>query len=505
MTAASNYAPNLAMKRFFAFVGLSAFAALLPCAARADVAWQHAGDVQVGSRSVFSFNVRNEWSGDRHRAKVFADARAAARLAAEMGASPSPQIPRLSTFSIVERLDDDKILLLVPSQNGFVEEPYSTLAGRLRFDIWPEAAQSLNEEVPPQLSYEQRRRLGRELRSSLRPFTSRLTRTYFRPLPQTRVIEGLTCRGYRYTTLLGMGFGDPPLRISAEWWIAPPRPEDEVIASFTRRALALRREAGPLTLSMWANETYPIIWQALPQEFHQGLETLVGQPASGNYEFKGTPTQFFVTVTPPPLQQLATGQIRFRSRLTSRSTEAIAPETFTPPAAYRRQPLEPLLQIVQGLINQAQDYSEAMLDAALGARAGNVEAVSSDESAGEAKTTSKFEEENQPSMNQELKIEDLREGTGATAQKGDEVVVNYRGTLLDGTQFDASYGRAPFEFKLGAGRVIKGWDQGVPGMKVGGQRKLTIPAELAYGNQSVGGVIPANSTLVFEIELLEIR
>ena len=96
-------------------------------------------------------------------------------------------------------------------------------------------------------------------------------------------------------------------------------------------------------------------------------------------------------------------------------------------------------------------------------------------------------------------------GTGAMAVPGDSVTVDYVGSLTNGTVFDASKnrGNAGFTFSLGAGQVIKGWDLGVAGMKVGGKRKLTIPADMAYGNQAVGGVIPANSTLVFEVELLK--
>ena len=103
-----------------------------------------------------------------------------------------------------------------------------------------------------------------------------------------------------------------------------------------------------------------------------------------------------------------------------------------------------------------------------------------------------------------LTVEDLVVGTGATAAAGDTVTVHYVGTLLNGTKFDSSYdaGR-PFTFKIGAGQVIPGWDQGVPGMKVGGKRRLTIPPSLGYGNQAVGP-IPPNSTLRFDIDLLSI-
>ena len=101
--------------------------------------------------------------------------------------------------------------------------------------------------------------------------------------------------------------------------------------------------------------------------------------------------------------------------------------------------------------------------------------------------------------------EDLVIGKGASAQAGDDVVVHYVGWLTSGQQFDSSRARRdPLDFALGAGDVIKGWDQGIEGMRQGGKRKLTIPAELAYGEHGCGGVIPPHATLVFEVELLEI-
>ena len=104
-----------------------------------------------------------------------------------------------------------------------------------------------------------------------------------------------------------------------------------------------------------------------------------------------------------------------------------------------------------------------------------------------------------------LKIEVLQEGSGPESKNGDNISVDYTGMLTDGKVFDSSVGRAPFTLTLGAGQVIKGWEQGLLGMKVGEKRKLTIPSDLAYGKSGYPGAIPADATLIFDVELKTIK
>ncbi|KKT73118.1 MAG: Peptidyl-prolyl cis-trans isomerase [Candidatus Nomurabacteria bacterium GW2011_GWA1_46_11] len=140
--------------------------------------------------------------------------------------------------------------------------------------------------------------------------------------------------------------------------------------------------------------------------------------------------------------------------------------------------------LVGGAFLAGRQPSEKLLDATAPAKVDNTSVV-------------------QPTtQNSSFKIEDLVVGKGDPAEAGKRITVYYKGTLLDGTKFDSSYDRGqPFQFTLGKGEVIRGWDEGFSGMKVGGKRKLIIPAEMGYGDQAVG-VIPPNSVLVFEVELL---
>lgn len=104
-----------------------------------------------------------------------------------------------------------------------------------------------------------------------------------------------------------------------------------------------------------------------------------------------------------------------------------------------------------------------------------------------------------------LQYEDVVVGSGKMAEPGMNVLVNYTGRLTDGTEFDSSVGKQPYGFQLGSGSVIAGWEEGIKGMRIGGKRKLTIPPDLGYGARGMGGVIPPNATLLFDVELVDVK
>lgn len=150
---------------------------------------------------------------------------------------------------------------------------------------------------------------------------------------------------------------------------------------------------------------------------------------------------------------------------------------------------------------QAMETSGSTPEAAAGAESGGAQATSGDTAAAEQTPAGK-----EVVLADGLRYTDEVIGDGPIAEKGSSVSVHYTGWLTDGTKFDSSRDRGtPFQFRLGAGQVIRGWDEGVEGMRVGGKRKLTIPPALGYGAAGAGGVIPPNATLVFEVELLGVQ
>lgn len=334
-------------------------------AARADISWQHSGKVTVNGQKAVTFDFANSWSGANHHAQFQYDATWMADKSAISGGPMMTDEMARNQISFIERLDDDRLVVAIPGIKTYIEEPYSTLKARLRFNIWEGLDPSLNKGEVPELTDMQRERLGHEVRAALSPFTKRLTRIYFRELPNRRTIKGLNCRGYRYTTLVNTSGvkGGQWTRMAAEWWLADVLPGDQELIDFTQRANKLKA-AGPLTQSMWANEYLPVIWQVAPPELHRALESMIGAQGSANYGFQGTPAQLFVTVELPPTRYMRSKSenIRFALELKSRDQSAVKPALFETPTDLKRQPIEPFLQMVKTSMTKLRKEVEKGLD-----------------------------------------------------------------------------------------------------------------------------------------------
>lgn len=336
--------------------------------ARADVTWEHSASISLGNtKPLVKLSLRNDWSGDNHRARFSFDASSAAGMATGMGSG----VPARGTFDIIERLGDDKLIFALRNDTNtavtqFVEEPYSTLKSRLRINFFEalDPKFAATAEPVPALTDEQRKRLGQELRAFTRPIAKATSRQYFRVLPNTRVINGLTSRGYRYTSMtkipetIGAGKGQW-VRMSSEFWVTTGREGDDEILSFTQRANE-KKEGAP-TVSMWINEILPIIQESMPEESQAYVAALIGKKGDANYGFKGTPTQFFFTITPPPAVQMMSGEVRFRADLKSRSNAPIAPRAFATPTEGEQIKIEPFLGIIRNLVKQGRDQIEKNL------------------------------------------------------------------------------------------------------------------------------------------------
>ena len=344
--------------------------------ARADVSWQHNGRISVTaagqSQTLATFDFDNSWSGGNHRALLKYDATMMADNAMSMGAPMMGDGMAKGELNFIERLDDDRLIVAVPGAESYVDEPYSTLKSRMRLNIWEGLDPTLGNEEIPELTTEQRERLGHEVRATLSPFTRRLTRIFYRELPNRRTIKGLNCKGYRFTMLVntsGTAKGADWASMKAEWWLADNLPGDQEIVDFTQRANKIKADDGPTTKSMWLNEYFPVLWEVAPPELHRALQSAIGYEGNSDYGFKGTPAQFFVTVQAPkkPSKMSKGGEaIRFALEIKDRSTTGVTPAIFSAPAGLKKQPIEPFLQLMKNALKQGHDSIEKSLDEEFG-------------------------------------------------------------------------------------------------------------------------------------------
>jgi hypothetical protein len=347
------------MKKAFFLLPLLGVLNALP--ARADVAWEHRGSVKIGAAPVLSFSLRNEWSGQKHRAVFGYDA---SKVMGAMGAPAGTQGTR-GEVTMIERLDSDRLVLSSNLAKNYIDEPYGSLKSRLRLNFWEALGANLNATDVPELTPAQRQRLGQEIRAVVTPLTRKVSRTYFRALPNARVINGLSSRGYRFTSMANIAPDKAAgewVTLRAEWWLAEGQTGDEEIRAFTQSANALKAQGGGPTASMWINEYSPVLWEAAPEEAHQALASLIGAPDATNAGFRGTPVQFFVTIAPPPAMQMSMGgAVRVSLELARRDTSGVNTALFEAPTGYSRIEIEPFIGMAQNFIRIGRGQLEELL------------------------------------------------------------------------------------------------------------------------------------------------
>ena len=282
------------------------------------------------------------------------------------------------TLGLVQNLDDDK-LTAYSSEAGkhgeYFVENRKALMKRLRFDPWKKIAPELSEEEMPTLTAAQRNRLGREVRATLRPALKSVIKTFFRPIKEPRTFtvagEKVEAKGFRMTVMLNAGgytSDEEWVRMAFEWWLAPEMDGDAVARRFLGKILLDERERGGPTTSMWMNETLPLMWASMPQEFHASLATLLPQTLNGDAAADGstptmgvgTPVYAAVTMKQSKPRDgrcpdcgtnhiLRDGpkqweSIRLELQLQNRSTRELAPSVFNAPPEYKKESLEPILK-----------------------------------------------------------------------------------------------------------------------------------------------------------------
>jgi hypothetical protein len=390
------------MRKTFSAVlvlGVLPIASALPPAGAQEAApqqflsWEHALTTRSSKsrHALAKAKIYNNWTNGKHRLLVkynlaglggsddlfaryygasfsmpsFDPSRAARKLAYHNGA-----------LGIVQNLEADK-LIAYSSDAGehgeYFSENRKALMKRLRFDPWKKIAPELSKDEVPRLTPAQRTRLGREVRALMRPMLKDVMKTYFRALPRARVFgvgtEKIEARGYRLTMLLNAGgyYEDEQwMRVSTEWWLAAPTPGDAVAVKFFGQALADYRELGGPTTSMWMNESLPVMWSSMPQEFHLALNTVLPDALAAldgstpGFKMGGTPVYAAATVLEkkpkmkkcpdcgqmhvPIPGQFTSDSLRVEMKLQERHHRTLAPRVFDAPAEYDKESLEPVLK-----------------------------------------------------------------------------------------------------------------------------------------------------------------
>lgn len=381
--------------KFYGLWIIPAVLALPMSAAQADVSLEHSVTVRVTKfkQPLVKLKMFTNWTEQRNRVLVKYDLNGLAQTGAKIGElveqfdaltddaagdaakDATKKTPKSSPLfggvGFVQRLDDDHLLAYSSQTHSYINEAMKPLLEKLRFDPWKKLAPKLSKEAPPDLTPEQRQRLGAEVRAATSPLLRKVLHMYFRPLPNTRTFDGIEAHGYRLTMLFNAGGIQPKqqqwMRSNMEFWMASDLPGDETIRAFQKTSQDPARRALFKSSSMWVNEFWPVVWQTMPEELIQAVETLVPPAQSPRAGFGGTLVRLYYTTVLPPLQRASTGDVREEIALTRRSTDTITESVFEAPAGYKQVKLDPYLNKYKDLIkgkipgmSTFADFNESM-------------------------------------------------------------------------------------------------------------------------------------------------
>lgn len=261
---------------------------------------------------------------------------------------------------------NDKFMLFSSEAKSYIEQPYREFLKQIRFDPFSKVAPNLSKEAPPELTKEQRQRLGAEVNAVAKAFLKNNVKVYFHALPKSRnfkVLDGVPTHGYRMTILFNKSKAGQPARwgkVASEWWVADSLPGDDMIRDFTGGMFDDIKNNGGLTTSMWLNESLPLIWNSLPQQFRDAVETIMPLPPAKDAWYKGTLVYLAVTADLRKTNAAHPVISRTEITLTKRSTGAIRDSIFLPPAGYQKMDIDFLLNIYKGLSASILDSNGPM-------------------------------------------------------------------------------------------------------------------------------------------------
>jgi len=248
---------------------------------------------------------------------------------------------------------NDKFLLFSSEAQSYVEQPYMEFLKQIRFDPFSKVAPELSKEAPPELTPEQRQRLGAEVSVAAKAFLKNNLKIYFHALPGSRnfkSLDGVATHGYRMTILFNAAKPGQAKRwgkVASEWWVADPLPGDGMIRDVTGGLFEDIKSIGGISTSMWLNEALPVIWESLPHEFRDAAATYMPLPPAKDAWYKGTLAYLAVTSNMRNLKTAHPVTTRTEITLKNRHTGIVRDSLFLPPAGYQKMDIDFLLKMYQ--------------------------------------------------------------------------------------------------------------------------------------------------------------